>query len=224
MSATNDDIKYIAVYLLVIAVFVWYIYTEYFRTSLIYVTSTVDGKAYLVRNLPDKQQAADLLANTRLKLIGVQQNLTKYYPKDKRVILLNKRFKQDEMSESEPDSKYTSYTINKGEKIIYCLRSRDERQQLVNPNVLLFVALHEMSHVMTVSVDHSPEFWENFRFVLANAIHWKIYTPQNFKDKPQEYCGTHITNSPLNPQDMGKYVNYDAQVDDENDASIVKVS
>lgn len=224
MSYNSDDAKYIAVYLFVIAVFVWYIYNEYFRTSLIYVTSKLDGKAYLVRNLPDKQEAAELLANTRLKLVEVQKKLTIHYPKDKRVIMLNRRFKPEEMSESEPDSKYTSYTINKGEKIIYCLRSRDEEQRLVDPNVLLFVALHEMSHVMTVSIDHSAEFWENFRFVLANAIHWKIYTPQNFKDKPQEYCGTHITNSPLNLQDMDKYVKYDAKIDDENEAKFVSIS
>ena len=33
-----------------------------------------------------------------------------------------------------------------------------------------FVALHELSHVMTVSVGHTQEFWENFKFLLKEAV------------------------------------------------------
>jgi hypothetical protein len=220
----DPDYHNIPVYLFVIGVLLWYVYTQYFQSSLVYVKSTVDNKSYLVRALPDKQQAADLLATIGKKLSQVKELFTKHYPNDKRVILLNKRFRADEVSESEPNSKYTSYTINKGEKIIYCLRSRDEKQQLVDANVLLFVALHEMSHVMTVSIDHSPEFWDNFRFVLANAIHWGIYKNQDFKGNPKEYCGTQITNSPLELKDMPKYVKYNQSVDDTNEAFIVNIS
>lgn len=220
----DTDSHYIPIYLFVIAILIWYIYSQYFKSNLIYVKSTVDGKAYLVRDLPDKQEAANLLATIGQKLKQVKELFNKHYPNDKRVILLNKRFKPDEVSESEPNSKYTSYTINKGEKIIYCLRSRDNKQKLVNPNVLLFVALHEMSHVMTISVDHSPEFWDNFRFVLANCIHWGVYKEQNFKENPQEYCGTQITNSPLDLKDLPKYVKYNQQVDERNEASFVNVS
>lgn len=222
-SSQSSSENYVGVYLFVIVILIGYIYYAYFKSNLVYVISTIDEKPYLVRNLPDKKQAADLLAVTRTKLIELINNFKQHYPTDKRIMLLNKRFKPDEMSESEPNSKYTSYTINKGEKIIYCLRSRDENQKLIEPHVLLFVALHELSHVMTVSVDHSPEFWENFRFVLAHAIHWKIYEPQNFKKNPQPYCGTYITDSPLKTQDIGKYIKYDQHYKEPKEVSFVKV-
>ena len=212
--------EYIFVYLFAIAIVVGYIYTTFFSTTLIYEKSTYDGRSYLVRNLPDKHDAANLLALTRERLMKFSELLEEHYPNDKRVLLLIKRYKPDNIQESEPSSKYTSYTINKGEKIIYCLRSRDAQQKLIDKNTLLFVALHELSHVMTVSVDHSTEFWENFRFVLANAIHWKIYVPQDFEHNPKPYCGTMVTNSPLKLTDIKKYVNYDEPIDEQNEASI----
>ena len=33
--------------------------------------------------------------------------------------------------------------------------------KLVDKNLLLFVALHELSHIMTVSLNHTEEFWDN---------------------------------------------------------------
>ena len=33
----------------------------------LYVKSSIDGKEYLVRDLPDKQEAANLLAKVRIK-------------------------------------------------------------------------------------------------------------------------------------------------------------
>ena len=38
------------------------------KYPLVSVKSTVDGRSYKVRDLPDKQQAADLLARVRIKL------------------------------------------------------------------------------------------------------------------------------------------------------------
>ena len=122
--------------------------------------------------------------------------------------------------ESTPDSKYTSYSVNKGEQIVYCLRSRDSEERLVDLNTILFVALHELSHVMTISVGHTPEFWDNFRFLLANAIHWNMYTAVNFRKTPKAYCGTHITDSPLDDVDMKKYVSYDEAIDERNEADV----
>ena len=46
----------------------------------IYVKSSVDGKEYLVRDLPDKQGAADLLAKVRIKLNNLKIHLEQKYP------------------------------------------------------------------------------------------------------------------------------------------------
>ena len=208
------------IFLVAVFVLVGYFAIEKFTTDLVYINSPLDGRVYLVRNLPDREDAATLLSKLRAKLVALTQKLSQHYPHDKRVHLLTRRFNPDDMSEVAADSRYTSYSVNKGEKIVYCIRSRDEREALVDLNTILFVALHELAHVMTISVGHTSEFWDNFRFLLANAAHWRLYTLVNFRKKPKPYCGTHITDSPLDNVDMRKYVSYNTPVSEENDASI----
>ena len=162
-----------------------------------YVKSKVDNKKYLVRKMPDKQHAADLLANLRIKLVKLCDYLELKHSDSKKVYRLIKRFNSDNITESSPTEKYTSYSVNKGEKIVFCLRSRDEQQKLVDENVMMFVALHELAHIMTKSVGHTDEFWDNFRYLLKKAIKLGVYKDVNFEKNPVDYCGTKITNSPL---------------------------
>ena len=61
----------------------------------------------------------------------------------------------------------------------------------------MFVALHEMGHVITESIGHTQEFWDNFRYLLEKAIALGVYSKEDFKNNPREYCGTQITDSPL---------------------------
>ena len=63
-----------------------------------------------------------------------------------------------------------------------------------------------MAHVMTISVGHKQEFWDNFRFILANAIKWKLYVPVDYKTSPKPYCGIKITESPLDIHELEKYL------------------
>ena len=162
-----------------------------------YVKSKVDNKKYLVRKMADKQRAADLLANIRIKLVKLCDYLELKHSDSKKVYRLIKRFNSDNITESSPTEKYTSYSVNKGEKIVFCLRSRDEQQKLVDENVMMFVALHELAHIMTKSVGHTDEFWDNFRYLLKKAIKLGVYKDVNFEKNPVDYCGTKITNSPL---------------------------
>ena len=61
---------------------------------------------------------------------------------------------------------------------------------------LMFVALHELSHIMTESTGHTTEFWKNFKFLLENAVEFDIYEPINYKENPEQYCGMQITDNP----------------------------
>lgn len=61
----------------------------------------------------------------------------------------------------------------------------------------MFVVLHEMAHLMTFSVGHTPEFWANFRRILHDAIGVGIYQNVNYTHSPVAYCGIQITDSPL---------------------------
>ena len=223
-AASTDDMvgnSATGIFLVAVLVLVGYFAIEKFTTDLVYITSPHDGRVYLVRNLPDREDAAMLLSKLRQKLVQLTKQMQTHYPHDKRVRLLLRRYNPDDMSEVAADSRYTSYSVNKGEKIVYCIRSRDDREELVDLNTILFVALHELAHVMTISVGHTSEFWENFRFLLAHAVHWRVYRSVNFRKKPTSYCGTYITDSPLDNVDMRKYVNYNSPVSEENDAVVM---
>jgi hypothetical protein len=161
-------------------------------------TSTVDGNKYLVRNLPDAQEAADRLARTRAKLIRLMRDLKQTHAEKPFVIQMVRNFDADptRFSESAPDASYTSYSVNKGEKVYMCLRQRNEREELVDENVITFVALHELSHIGTHEVGHTPLFWNNFGWLLKRAEEIQIYEFTNFAAHPVEYCGIHITDQP----------------------------
>ena len=189
--------NFVLIYLIAIIILVGYIYYDSYYTDLVKETSDVDGKIYLVRNLPDKKKAANLIATTKQNLIKLSDYLENKFPNDPRTERIVLNFRPDKIMESTPNSKYTSYSVNKGEKVVLCLRSRNSKEELVNENVLMFVALHEMGHICTKSIGHTDEFWNNFKWLLQKSIDIKIYKKQNFKKNPQEYCGTTITDSPL---------------------------
>jgi hypothetical protein len=189
------------------------------RGDVTLVESTIDGDSYFVRNLPDKQDAANRLSFIRGKLTELVKLLSNEKPDslyeqfvkgDKMETqmsvteftsclkqLINKyKDTAETFSESTPDAKYTSYSVNKGEQLVFCLRLKKEGDRLVPKNTILFVALHELSHLMTKTIGHGDDFWRNFRFILKAAIHYGIYTRVDFVSNPEPYCGIKITDTP----------------------------
>jgi hypothetical protein len=165
----------------------------------VYVKSTVDGKQYKVRDMADKQEAANLMAKLRLRLTKLCDALEKKYPDKAQVKQIVRNFRSDptRFIESTPDSEHTSYSINKGESIYMCLRQRDgPNESLVDENVMSFVALHELSHVCTESIGHGPDFWNNFGWLLKEAEELGLYKYTDFSAHPVSYCGVYITDSP----------------------------
>jgi len=168
---------------------------------IVQVRSKVDGLMYNVRDMSDKQGAADLLARVRHKLQKLIDVLRQRYPGKPQVIQLNEKFEADpkRFYEATPDSEHVSYSVNKGDSIHLCLRQRDDKKEsLVEENVMVFVALHEMGHVITPPTvkSHGPEFWNNFGWLLREAEAIEIYKYQDFKAHPVKYCGENITDQP----------------------------
>jgi len=165
----------------------------------ILVTSTIDGKQYKVRDMPDKQEAANLMAHLRIRLTKLCDALEKKYPDKAQVKQLVKNFRSDpsRFIEATPDSEHTSYSINKGESIHMCLRQREgQDESLVDENIMTFVSLHELSHVCTESIGHGPDFWNNFGWLLKEAEALGLYKYTDFQAHPVNYCGVYITDSP----------------------------
>ena len=206
-------------FVFIVLLMILYMYLETRSYEVIYTKSTIDDRDYLVRNLSDKTEAADLLAKIRVKLVkitdhlkGVDDKQVKQYSNssdddDKSSNILKEtkeaferlieRFQPDNISESTPNNKYTSYSVNKGQKIVFCLRAKGKEETLVAENVIMFVAIHELAHIMTVSVGHTEEFWNNFRILLRVAVELKLYKNQDYSNSPVDYCGTKITDTPL---------------------------
>jgi hypothetical protein len=173
-----------------------------FKSGSLYPTvkvkSTVDGREYSVRDLPDKKRAANLLATLRIRLGTLMDHLAESYPNKPQVQRLVQNFRADpnRFLESTPDAEHTSYSVNKGESVHFCLRQRDGTEELVDENIMVFVAIHEMSHMITQSIGHDTEFWNNFGWLLREAENRKLYKHTDFKSHPVMYCGVSITDAP----------------------------
>ena len=182
---------------LIVIVFSLLIQAEKTFDNMTYVKSKINGIDYQVRKLDNKDIAADMLAKTHQTLHKVCKVLENSNPNDERVIRLKNKFPNTTLAESDGNGTQTSFSINKGEKIVLCLRSKDGNNTLVDENLLLFVALHELSHIMTLSIGHTPEFWDNFKFVLKECQGHGIYKCIDFSNKPHSYCGITVNSSPL---------------------------
>lgn len=166
---------------------------------LVMIKSTVDNKEYSVRDLPDKQEAADLMARVRIKLNNLKMHVESKFPDKVQVKQLVKNFEAEpsRFIESTPDSDLTSYSVNKGESVHLCLRQREkDDESLVKEDVIMFVAIHEMAHMITKSVGHGPDFWNNFAWLIKEAETSGLYKSYDFKAHPVKYCGMSITDQP----------------------------
>jgi hypothetical protein len=160
-----------------------------------------DGQTYEMQNLPNKEKAVALMAKIRA-------NLTKLYEyyrdtpnvnQEPPVRLFCSRFSADVFSENDMQSPDTSYSENKGQKIVVCLRDKTKPPEypLIDENTVMFVMLHEMGHLMTETIGHTPEFWANFKRILQDALQIGIYAHVNYARQPTAYCGMTISDSPL---------------------------
>ena len=171
----------------------------YFESDMFHlkcIISDEDGNTYCVRETPKLELVADLLARVTGKLKKLVDYMKEKYPDRENVQRLYKNFRTNKIMETLQTSTYTAYSENKGQKLAFCTTTTKKGNKLIDENTLTFVAIHELSHVMTESVGHKKEFWENFKFLLKNAVNMGIYKPVDYKKNPQPYCGMDITDNP----------------------------
>ena len=173
------------------------------RNSEMVFVKAGDGNEYTVRNLPDKQVAADTLAELRRRMeLLVQEMSSNPDVQDEfcslQIEQLKDRFKPDKICESPSDSKYTSYSVDKGAKIFVCLRNK-QTGEIADINTLTYVSIHELSHVMSSEVGHTDQFWSNFKSLLRQAMALNIYTYVDYSKSPMPYCGISINSSAIDP-------------------------
>ena len=172
-------------------------YNESDAYNLKCIISEVDGEKYCVRERAKLQIAADLLATVTQNCKDLVLFVGKKHPGNEDVQRLVQKFNPTKISETLPTSEFTAYSENKGEKLAFCLNRKKDETKLIDINTLTFVAIHELSHIMTKSEGHKQIFWQNFKFLLEEAKAAKIYKPVDYKNNPQPYCGMNITDNPL---------------------------
>jgi hypothetical protein len=188
------------------------------KDAAIVLNDITDRNKKLIKHL-NKKYNADLntsIGNGKRGAIDVIHASEIYNPSDiinfinkplnreyiqERVSQLISKYDNDKIYEISPLNKAgaTSYTENKT-KLILCLREKhktDGDHQLHDINILMFVVLHELAHMMNNSWGHPQQFWVLFKFMLLNAVEAGIYKPKNYRHNNITYCGLKITYNPL---------------------------
>ncbi len=167
--------------------------TESFETVQKLAT---DNKMYYVQNYENNEEAANVLSRLANKSIDLIDYVVSKYPSNQSVKRLKEKFNPDKIREAEHENDSTSYTINKGEMMHLCLRQKNSNKSIHDDNLLMFVIIHELAHIMSQSVGHNNEFYDNFKFLLRESVKKGIYNPVDFQKTPVNYCGINVTNNP----------------------------
>ena len=186
--------NYIFIFAVVLFIFCVYRYI-YDATEI--VTSTVDGKNYKVRKGPNKLHRANMLAVLHKKLGIIVDSLNndpehKNKPNVHRLVNnWNKGVTIKEIGHMESDA---AYVINK-QYMSFCLDNVQD-----NANLLTYVGIHELSHIMSGETGHGPEFVKNFEFLLdySKTLMYEsepLYISLTKTKTPDNYCGVPLANS-----------------------------
>jgi predicted metal-dependent hydrolase len=186
------------IFISIIIIFIYiFLFLNYNNVSYIKASN---GGQFLIHKDNDKQLKADLLGKVVNNLYLLKDhmvfNIKKFPEHEEYINQLSTQFNKDRtiIYETDPSSSLTSYSINKGEEISFCLRSK-KTKQLHDINLIMYVAIHELSHIACPVIGHGPIFKMIFKKLLEEAIILGIYTHVDYSINPIEYCGMMLTSS-----------------------------
>ena len=182
------------------------IFYKYIYDGTDYIKSNIDNKYYRVRSTKGKEEKADLLAimNTKLNLIVNTLSNSEHLSNGNIQRLIqnwNKGVSIKEIGKMESDA---AYVINK-QYMSFCLPENTSKT-LDNLNLMTYVGIHELAHIMSNETGHGDEFIQNFEFLLNHAKTLNYYDPIIKKEIPiyiqlnklntaDNYCGVSLQNS-----------------------------
>lgn len=182
-------------YIQIIAICLFLVVLYLYSGSYTYTKSSIDGKHYKTKNNHLAQESADVLAQININLLKLisfiksQPNQPEYA---ERLYSFNPHAIEENILDVD-----TSYTLNKGSYVVFCVSSRDSVNKVYDINTLMYVAIHELAHIVSISVGHTEEFRRNFRSLLEYATKLGVYNYIDYSSNPQEYCGITINRSVL---------------------------
>jgi hypothetical protein len=186
--------------ILIAIIFVFiYLFLFYNKRNVVLVKGR-DNNKYLVYNDKQKNESAILLNDIIDNMFKLRdylyENKSDYPEYEKYIILLNNNLNKDRsiIYENDPNSNLTSFSVNKGEEIAFCLKSK-KNGKLHKLNLLMYVAIHEMGHLACPEIGHTELFIKIFKFLTEVAIEIGVYKLVDYHQNPVEYCGMILSNS-----------------------------
>ena len=198
-SAKSDSSYYYFITLVLAAAFTYglILLIQKLPEALEMRRSTVNGKSYGIQEmLPNANLTADRIAKLEKFTTDFMEYLTARYTNDVRTQRLLDNLAEIKMEESPFEDDTSSYTVNKGELIALCIRNKEDKD-FHDWNTLLFVLIHELGHVASVTTGHNEEFIRNFKWLLERANEAGLYKPVDYSKSPITYCGVRVTNNPM---------------------------
>ena len=182
--------------------------------TLIPIKSEEDGEIYpVVSKYRDREVAANNIGKMNIFCIKLIKKLkqvyldngdnnidTPEYNKGRNAVnILLKRFNSESFKENDTDdTSKTAFTTNKGEILALCLREKQSGQnKLHDLDLVKFVLLHELAHIITVSYQHNAEFWINFKFLLDFCKKYDLYESIDYAKNNAIYCGLKVEFNPV---------------------------
>jgi phosphopantetheine adenylyltransferase len=164
-------------------------------------TSKSDNEKYCIRERDDElmDEGIELLSEVTSRCTKLVDYLKENHYDTSKVKRLCSNFNPRSIYETLPSSAMTAYSENKGEKIALCL-NKDKNENgttYIDINTLTYVVLHELAHLMTKSIGHKTEFWNNFKYLLKKSVKIGIYIPVDYSKHKQSYCGDTISDNPF---------------------------
>ncbi len=190
---------------LYIIIFIIVFYVIFILKDYNLVGFTIDGNTVYVRDGEDKRKSAELLNDLTNRMFALRDylvnNIEMFSNQSELDYIerLKNKFTRTgtKIYETDFNSSYTSYAINKGEEIAFCIRCKPSGE-LHDINLLMYVAVHEMAHTACKDNGHTELFNKVFRFLLTQAVKLGLYEYEDYNRNPVIYCGMRLHTNILN--------------------------
>lgn len=184
------------IFVCAVCVFFLILVLFYFKRSYNSNRGLIKQNNEIIADAPNKEESIRLLNEIRYRSEKLINYCINTDPTNPNVQLLQQRFNPHNIQETSIHDSSTSYTIDKGEEVHLCLRDKKNLQHH-DINILMFVSIHELAHIMSSSYGHNNEFDSNFKFLLQKAVECGVYSPENYNEQSKEFCGLTVSSSPL---------------------------
>lgn len=175
-------------------VFIGYLTSSKLVGNNVLIKSSLDGRMYNVRyDTDDHLESANTLAELHKRLYVLSNSLDSRNIYHKRILQKLKTIHISENPVKIPSTDLTSYTVNKGEELVMCLRN-PKTSKIHDIDILTYVMIHEISHVACPEVGHTPLF----KKIFANLLEISMYKANilkkiDYSKFPENYCGIVIS-------------------------------